>query len=446
MKAKFLATVAVSVLVLSASLAAAEPKLIAMGALSGSAATSNTDLSGLEGKLENGAPANMLGGIGSGLAYAGENTFLALPDRGPNAVAFNPKVDDTVSFIPRFDTLSVTLGPNDAGVPLPLKLSAELKATTLLHSKEALVYGSGEGLDVGPGAPATNKDGTFYFSGRSDNFDATKDSCNPANARMDSEGIRVSGDGKSVFISDEYGPYLYQFDRATGLRVKAFALPANLCIAKLSPSKKVEIDGNATGRTTNQGMEGLALTPKGKMLVGNIQSALAQDKGDEATKKMLRLVTVDIASGETHEYGYMLTEGSGVSELLAINDHEFLALERDGKGLGDNSAAKVKAIFKIDLAGAKDITALAGLAAAEAAVKKTKFFDLVPALVAAGVAAEKVPSKIEGIAFGPDTEVAGKTMHTLFISNDNDFLPDTAGPNLLYVVGFEDADLPGLKK
>ena len=35
--------------------------------------------------LENGVAGNMLGGVGSGLAYAGRNTFLALPDRGPNA-------------------------------------------------------------------------------------------------------------------------------------------------------------------------------------------------------------------------------------------------------------------------------------------------------------------------------------------------------------------------
>ena len=35
--------------------------------------------------LENGVAGNLLGGVGSGFAYAGGNTFLALPDRGPNA-------------------------------------------------------------------------------------------------------------------------------------------------------------------------------------------------------------------------------------------------------------------------------------------------------------------------------------------------------------------------
>lgn len=47
------------------------------------------------GPLENNVPGNVLGGLGSGLAYAGCNTFLALPDRGPNAVAYDALADDT---------------------------------------------------------------------------------------------------------------------------------------------------------------------------------------------------------------------------------------------------------------------------------------------------------------------------------------------------------------
>ena len=54
-------------------------------------------------------PGNRLGGLGSGLAYAGGNTFLAVPDRGPGVVAYNSLVDDTVSFIARFQTLSLSL-------------------------------------------------------------------------------------------------------------------------------------------------------------------------------------------------------------------------------------------------------------------------------------------------------------------------------------------------
>ncbi len=423
--------------------AQAAPKLIAIGSLSGSAAGPNHDLSGLTGALENGLPADMLGGIGSGLAYAGNGTFLALPDRGPNATPYNPKLDDTVTFIPRFDTLKMGLTPAAAGAALPFTLSVDMSATTLLYSPTPLAYGTGAGLDIGSGTPAQNAEGRYYFTGRSDAFDPARGSCNPDNGRRDTESLRVSNDGKTVYVSDEYGPYIDAYDRATGARVANIALPANLCIAHTAAQKDAELKGNATGRTTNQGMEGLAITPDGKRLVGNIQSATLQDKADEASKKMLRLVTVDLATGATHEYGYMLTEGSGVSEIVAVNNHEFLLDERDGKGLGDDSKAKVKTLYKIDIAGATDITGLTGKAAAEAAVKKEKFFELVPALEAAGVPAEKIPSKIEGVAFGPDVTADGQTLHTLFIANDNDFLPETSGPNMFYVVGFTDADLPG---
>ena len=78
--------------------------LIAMGSLSGSIAGNATDLSGLSGTLESGIAANNLGGIGSGLAWAGGNTFLALPDRGPNATAYSggSAVDNTTSLSTAF--------------------------------------------------------------------------------------------------------------------------------------------------------------------------------------------------------------------------------------------------------------------------------------------------------------------------------------------------------
>ena len=68
-----------------------------MGSLSASAAGSFADLSGLTGALENGLAGNLLGGLGSSLAWAGGNTFVAAPDRGPNATPYNSLVDDHLS-------------------------------------------------------------------------------------------------------------------------------------------------------------------------------------------------------------------------------------------------------------------------------------------------------------------------------------------------------------
>jgi len=107
----------------------ASPILLAIGSLEGS-----SDLSGLTGTLESGVAANVLGGIGSGLAYSGNNTFIALPDRGPNAEAYvnGELVDQTTSYIPRMHSISMELTQTNGA--LPFSLSASLTDTTLFFS------------------------------------------------------------------------------------------------------------------------------------------------------------------------------------------------------------------------------------------------------------------------------------------------------------------------
>ena len=437
------------------SRAGADVTLLAVGSLTGSRAGSNVDLSGLTYSLENGAPANLLGGLGSGLTYASANTFLALPDRGPNAFPFDSAIDDTASYINRFHTIKMELNssPNPAG--LPFTLVPRMMSTTLLWSGTDLVYGNGTNLGVPPGIPPVNDLLHHFFTGRSDNFDASQNSGNPTDARFDTESIRISNDKRTVFISDEYGPYIYQFDRSTGERIRSFTLPDEFYVTVLKPVGADEISLNSSGRTANKGMEGLAITPDGRTLVGVMQAALIQDanEGGDAAK-LLRIVVIDIASGDvTHEYAYKLTTGSGVSEILALNNHEFLVDERDGRGRegGNNltsNDARVKQIFKIDLDGAIDITGMDGTTAVANAVAKTLFLDIVQVLVNNGFSATfDIPSKIEGLTFGSDVTRRGQTFHTLWVANDNDFVnetgdtPPVANPNQFFVFGFTDADL-----
>ena len=387
-----------STALLAGAAAAADPVLIAIGNISGTYEDFAIETAA---PLENGIPGNRLGGMGSALAYAGGSTFLALPDRGPNAKSYNGGVDDTASYIARFQTLNLSLAPSDPGSPLPFTLTPMLVDTTLLSSKSPLVYGDGSAGSpnaLPSGVPALNAlDDTNYFTGRSDNFDPSKLSTNPANARLDPEGIRVSKDSKRVYISDEYGPYVYEFDRRSGHRVRAFRIPDNLAVPILSSQGSVEIGQNTSGRVANKGMEGLAITPDGTMLVGIMQAPLIQD-GGKAGGKVVRIVTFDIPSGKTHQYAYALTVGSGVSEILAINNMQFLVDERDGKGQGDGppgTAAVAKQIFKIDLTGATDVSHLSGEAnLAPLAVEKKKFLNVVVALTAAGILAIHIPGRM----------------------------------------------------
>jgi hypothetical protein len=219
----------------------------------------------------------------------------------------------------------------------------------------------------------------------------------------------------------------------------------------------VEISGNVTGRVANKGMEGLAITPDGRTLVGIMQNSLIQDANEGATK-LLRIVTIDILSGKvTHQYAYNLTTGSGVSEILALNNHEFIVDERDGTGReanvppGNSTNAKIKQLFKIDLEDATDVSAMDGLTATANPVPKSLFLNLVTTLNGGGIALDEIPSKIEGIAFGPDIKEGTTTLHTLWVGNDNDFVEtvnDVNGnpignPNQIFVFGFTDADLDG---
>ena len=421
--------------------------LIAIGSLSGA-----SDLSGLSGNLEDGLAANVLGGMGSGLAYAGGNTFFALPDRGPNKVVWDATKDNTTSYISRFETLTMTLTAAPSGVPnggtLPYTLTPTLSATTLLYSATALNYGTAP-------VPTGNTASKYYFTGRSDAFGAGS-SLASTDARLDPEGIRVSKDGASVFISDEYGPYVYQFNRATGERIRTFTLPSYYGIAVKSSTGATEISSNSTsGRVTNKGMEGLAISPDGNTLIGFMQSPLAQDGGDNSSGnngRYNRLIKIDIATGATHEYVYdnqLSGTNFNSSELIAINADEFLVLERDGKGLGAGNNAAIKKVYKISLAGATELPSNVSGAAnlAAYAVSKTEFLDLRTALTALGFTDAQIPSKLEGLAFGQDVIVNGVSKHTLYVSNDNDFAPTDCvlgycNTNLFYVYAFDATDLP----
>jgi T5SS/PEP-CTERM-associated repeat protein len=408
-----------------ASIAQASPSLLTWASFSNA-----SDLSGLGGTLENGNPANIFGGVGSGLAWAGGNSFVMSPDRGPNAVPWNSSLDNTTSYISRLQNVTMELNQSSPGM---FSLNPVLTGTTLLYSTSPLNYG----------ATSTITGGNYYFNGRSDNF-GVGNSLNSNNARFDPEAVRISSDGRYAYVSDEYGPYVYQFDRETGARIKSFVLPDNLGVTNLSSQGAVEIANNTSGRVANKGMEGLAISPDGTTLFGFMQGPLLQDTNGGGYYN--RIVKIDIATGRTWEYAFDNRVGgtNNSSELLAINDHDLLVLERDSKGLGDGSSAVVKNLIKIDLTGATDVTNLSGSSAlASNAVTGTVFLNIVSALNSAGIASSNIPAKLEGLAWGQDVVINGTNTHTLYMANDNDFVTNSAGASKVFVFGVTDADLGG---
>ncbi|WLD15529.1 esterase-like activity of phytase family protein [Planctellipticum variicoloris] len=171
--------------------------------------------------------------------------------------------------------------------------------------------------------------------------------------RFDPEAIRATPEGTAI-IADEYSPSIVEFDRK-GHWTRDRPLPAGYTIDRPGATPAEEPPPhNRRGRQSNRGLEGLSLTPDGRTLVALMQGPLLQDgaldSGLKRAGSLVRLPTIDRVNGRTAQYACLLESPSyGLNEIEAVNDHEVLVIERDGRG---GTAARFKRIAKIELADA----------------------------------------------------------------------------------------------
>lgn len=376
-----------------------------------------TDLSGLTSTFPDGTPHNLLGGFGSAITYSGVgNRYYVTPDRGPGG--------GTVDYYDRFHEIDLQITDTGAGYTI----TPSLIQTTLLRTPAGANF---TGLSSVFDTPYTT-DGT---------------------RRLDPEGLVLDRNRTSIYVSDEYGPYIRQFSIADGTLIRALPLPAKFGIAAPNADGTLELPpANTSGRQSNRGMEGLAISPDGRKLFGIMQNALIQDGALSGTNSRIgfnnRILEYDLVTNATREYVYPLAAANlGVNEILAVNDHQFLVIERDSRGLGAGNSAVTKNLYLIDITGATDVSGIAnlptsGLPTGVTAVSKTLFLNL---LSSTGIAAAQFPEKIEGLAFGPDL---ADGRHTLIVTNDNDFLGMVSPlvDNNFYVFAFDTIDLPNQQR
>ena len=173
----------------------------------------------------------------------------------------------------------------------------------------------------------------------------------PSADGIDSEGLVRAADG-SFWVSDEYGPHIVHFDASgkTIERINPFG----------TGTGGRKIPAVFANRRANRGMEGLAITPDGKTLVGMMQSPMYNpSKAATTNSVVLRILTFDIATGATRQYAYLMDNVSltGVSDIVAVNSTTFLTIERDGLfGGATTNPAAFKKVFKIDISSATDIS------------------------------------------------------------------------------------------
>jgi hypothetical protein len=265
---------------------------------------------------------------------------------------------------------------------------------------------------------------------------------------FDPEGFAVASNG-NFYVADEYGPSVYEFG-ANGAFIRAFATPNNL--VPQAGSSVNYVDGRpiiTSGRQDNRGFEGLTVNPDGTKLFAIMQDPLVNEGSPDGRRSPnLRLVEFDTTTAESvAQYIYTLdsladiseqipgTENDfgsnsqgrniGVSAITALNENEFLVLERDNRGLGVEDATGSlpigsKRVYKIDLTEATDVSdvSLANtntLPSGVTAVSKSLFLDIAATLQDAG---QMVPEKLEGIAVGPQLADGS---YAVLIGTDNDF-------------------------
>ena len=241
---------------------------------------------------------------------------------------------------------------------------------------------------------------------------------------FDIESFRKADDG-TYWLGDEFGPFLLHVNPDGELLDIPIPLPNLLEVGKLNfvkspdhpkfvdlPRKEAENLANLGG---SRGFEGLALNRSGDKLYAMLEGSLKEDTNSQR----LLIHEFDIASKKyTSEiFAYKLEDSShAIGELTAINDREFIVIERDHKQGDPNNRkfkepAKFKRLYKINIKN-KD---------SQGFVKKELLVDLLSIKDTQGVGGQATRNGIFAFPFVTIESVLPINATTLLIVNDNNY-------------------------
>jgi glycerophosphoryl diester phosphodiesterase len=234
-------------------------------------------------------------------------------------------------------------------------------------------------------------------------------------ADFDPESMVLAPDG-SMWIGDEFGPFLLHFDHDGTLLEPPIEIPNLRPDGRLSEEPlrspqhpQVEALGTEPGASglatvkSSGGIEGLAQLPNTEILLVHIEKAVLGDLDD-----LLRIYEFDSSTsrftGAVFRYP-LENPKHRVGELTAVDDRHLLVIERDS---GEGESARFKRVFRIEIDRSSP-TAL---------VRKTELADLMnindPQYIGSNAGNFTFPfATIESVLMvEPDT---------LLIANDNNF-------------------------
>lgn len=393
-------------------------------------------------------------------------TLFTLPDRGPNNIGGFT----TTNYAARLNRFTFTLNPYTG-----------TSAVASNVQQGALTQSGGFLLRDSTGQVFTGRDpqsGTIVREGITYPTPPAGDS-GAGRIALDAEAVTFLRDG-SFYVSDEYQAAILYFD-ASGRQIGAIQanpdlLPRVNGQINFNGTNDAPLVAGSTGRRSNQGLEGLSVSPDGKRLFAVLQSATLQDNPTNVAvrRNNTRVLVYDIGANRTPtapvaEYVLQLpvfnnsATGTGnanataaQSEVLALNNTQFLVLSRDGNGRGTNGNANqiaFKSVLLVDVTGATNIagtpyssgtnptpisTTAAGngsgaLAAGIVPVRQVELVNMLNTaqLTKFGINTRTNPSvqytlseKWEAMGLAPVLDESRPHDFFLLIGNDNDFVSD----------------------
>ncbi|KQV49220.1 hypothetical protein ASC95_16465 [Pelomonas sp. Root1217] len=227
-------------------------------------------------------------------------------------------------------------------------------------------------------------------------------------ADLDIESVRKDKNG-NLWFGDEFGPYLVKTNAKGEVLRREIGM-----LGVASPQNEAVINGTLSATLgRSNGFEGMAINPNGDRLYTLLEGTVT---GDPAKTLRINAFDVNTEAYTGQQWNYRLDgAGTNIGDMTAINDHEFLIIERNGATA--TSGTPFKKIFTVDL---NQVDGSGNL------VKK----EMVNLMDIAD------PNDLNGdgsIAFTfPFTTIESVLIldaHTLLVANDNNY-PGTGGRNL----------------
>lgn len=274
--------------------------------------------------------------------------------------------------------------------------------------------------------------------------------------RLDARGLTVT---RQVPLRREDGSTFPSTASPTGERVDAEALRIDPLSGDLlwttegdaargfDPAvRRMDRDGAAKGMVPapfrfsqgarpNLTFEGLSFSPEGRWLWLSMEAPLVQDGpvSSVAAGGLTRITRLDRQGKVTAQYAYRLDPiqaaparrgDNGISEILALDDHRLLVLERSGVEDGAGRFAYHCRLYVVDIRGARDV---AGREVLDDTIRPLTKHLLVNFDRLAGVPA----SNLEAMGWGPSRN--GR--RTLVLMSDDNFDPAAPTQAVMFSVG-----------